>query len=149
MKKTFILLLVPICCIMISATFSCAEYKALTNKQINNLFSGRTMTVTDPTPSKKSKESKFEVHTGADGLVKVEGETGSTQTRVWSIKEDGVFCYSRSITRRRGGATCGYITSGGGGTYYMYPKKGTLPSSRVITVRKSGLKHVLIFSNFR
>ncbi len=130
-------------------TFSWADNKVLSPAQVKKLFSGTTMTVTDPVPDKKTRTNPtYEVQASENGALRVTGEKGGQQTRVWSVRDDGSFCYSRPITRRKGGSTCGYLVPAGPGTYDLYKLRGKYSPNRKI-VGASGSEHILTFSNFR
>jgi len=149
MRKLFLLLLVALFCISTFCTFSWAQNDVLNPEQVRKLFSGTTMTVTDPIPDKKTrKNATYEVQASENGALRVTGEKGSTQTRIWSVRDDGSFCYSRPITKRKGGATCGYLVPAGAGAYDMYIlKKKYSPKMKIVGA--PGSTHILTFSNFK
>lgn len=149
MKKIHLLLLVTFCCTLTFSTFSWAGNNVLNAGQVQKLFNGKTMTVTDPVPDKKTRENDtYEVTATAMGMLRVVGEKGSAQSRTWNVRDDGSFCYSSPLTRRHRGGTCGYLVPSGSGVYNMYEINGKYSPNRKI-VGASGSTHVLTFSNFR
>ena len=149
MKRTTFLLTIAFCCTFNVNTFSWADNQVLNAEQVQQLFNEKKMTVTDPVPDKKTREiSSYEVSASSSGLLRVTGESGSAESRVWTVREDGAFCFSRPITRRRGGATCGYLVPSGAGSYDMYLIDGKYSPKRKI-VGAPGSTHILTFSDFK
>ena len=149
MKKIYLLLLVTFCCTLTFSTFSWAGNNVLNAGQVQTLFNGKTMTVTDPVPDKKTrKNATYEVTATEMGMLRVVGEKGSAQTRTWNVRGDGSFCYSSPISRRRRGGICGYLVPAGSGAYDMYTlKKKYSPKMKIVGA--PGSTHILTFSNFR
>lgn len=150
MRKFNVPLLIALFITLSLVAFSWAAGEALNADQVKQLFSGKTMTVTDPVPDKKTRMNPvYEVKATEDGLLRVTGEEGDAHSRVWSVRNDGSFCYSRPITKRKGGATCGYLVPADeSGVYDMYLLKGKFSQNRKI-VGAPGSEHILTFSNFR
>ncbi|MGW8161854.1 MAG: hypothetical protein ACWGN1_06365 [Desulfobulbales bacterium] len=145
MGKQNVLLVVTLFISITTVSFSWAQDEALNAEQVKQLFSGKTMTVTDPVQDKKTREnSTYEVQATDDGLLRVKGENDASHSRVWSVREDGSFCYSRPITRRRGGGTCGYLVPTEPGVYEMYLLKGKYSPNRKI-IGAPGSEHILTF----
>lgn len=149
MRTLFLILLVTLCCTFIFGTNLWADNDVLSAEQVQKLFNDKTMMVTDPIPDKKTRKlTTYNVEASSNGALRVTGEEGFAQTRVWSVREDGAFCYSIPITRRRGGATCGYLVPAGAGAYDMYTLKKKY-SSKLKIVGAPGSTHILTFSNFK
>ena len=160
MKKIFLLILITFFCTCTFATISNAQNEALSAKKVTQLFRGKTFTVNVVKPDKKTgkKISPFNVHASSNGTINVAGEpeigSGAEEARLWTVSEEGQFCYSRKLIARsrRLGGTCGFIVAAGSGTYKFYTlsgsKKRSKDSNRKIVGGK-GSTHLLTFSNFK
>jgi len=160
MKKIFLLMLITFFCTCTFATISSAQNEALSAKEVTQLFRGKTFTVTVVKPDKKTgkKISPFNVHASQNGMINVAGEpeigTGADEERLWTVSEEGQFCYSRKLiaSSRRMGGTCGFIVPDGAGAYKMYSLSGSKKRSKD-TNRKivggKGSTHLFTFSNFK
>ena len=158
MKKIFFVLFFAFFCIGTFATFSSAQSSSvLTAQQVAQLFSGRTAIVTDPVPDKSTgRNHSVKVHFSQDGFASVLNEeaVGPAKGRIWSLTEEGQFCFSYKLMARSGrvGRTCGFIAPRGSGVYDMYQLSGG-PKDKADRNRKivggKGSKHILTFSNFQ
>lgn len=157
MKKIFSLLVITFLCIFAFGNSLSAQDNPLTAREVTKLFSGKTMTITGPEPDKKTGEIiSIKAHASQDGFIRVldEEAIGPAKGRIWSVTEEGKFCYSYKLIQssRSGGRTCGFIVSAGNGVYNMYHLSGTGKKSadrnRKIVGGK-GSKHIWTFSNFQ
>jgi hypothetical protein len=160
MKKIFLLMLITFFCTCTFATISSAQNKALSAKKVTQLFKGKTFTVNVVKPDKKTgkKISPFNVHASQNGGINIAGEpeigTGVDEARLWTVSEEGQFCYSRKLiaSSRRMGGTCGFIVSAGSGTYKLYTLSGSgkrSKDSKRKIVGGKGSTHLFTFSNFK
>lgn len=120
----------------------------LTAAEVNKLFSDKTMTIMSTRSKKKGgTEQPFKAHTSSMGSVRALSDEGASDSRQWSVSENGRFCFSRSFKRKHGGSTCGFIVTDGSGTYRLYKSKNVkVKSGQVVGAKKKDL--LLIFSNF-
>lgn len=110
----------------------------LTAKQVQELFADKTMTVTNGRPDNKKggREEPFQAYTSDMGLAKTVFDDESSQTRAWHVAEDGRLCFSRSLSRRRQGTTCGFIVEDND-KYLLYTSKGIQEKNgRVLGAKK-------------
>ena len=124
-----------------------AKELVLKASEVSTLLTDATVLVTHAGASKDESEP-FKVYFGEQGLIEVKSSEGGEQNRAWSINDDGRLCISRSFSRRRGGATCGYlVTTLGTGVYTMYKAKGVeVEGERAVSARQA--KPILVFSKF-
>jgi hypothetical protein len=161
MKKIFLLILITFFCTCTFATISNAQNEALSAKKVTQLFRGKTFTVNVVKPDKKTgkKISPFNVHASQNGMINIAGEpeigTGADDARLWTVSEEGQFCYTRKLiaSSRRIGGNCCFVVSGGSGTYKMYTLSGYGKRSKDGKNRKivggKGSTHLFTFSNFK
>ena len=160
MKKTFLLILITFFCTCTFVTISNAQNEALSAEKVTQLFRGKTFTVNVVKPDKKTgkKISPFNVHASQNGMINVAGEpeigTGTDEARLWTVSEEGQFCYSRKLiaSSRRMGGTCGFIVPDGTGAYNMYRLSGSGKRSKDQKrkiVGGKGSTHLFTFSNFK
>jgi len=161
MKKVFLLILITFFCTCTFATISNAKNEALSATKVTQLFRGKTFTVNVVKADKKTgkKISPFNVHASSNGTINRAGEpeigSGAEEARLWTVSEEGQFCYSRKLIARsrRMGGTCGFIVPAGSGKYNMYTLSGSKKRSKDGTNRKivggKGSTHLFTFSNFK
>lgn len=121
----------------------------LTASQVQELFADKTMTVTNGRPDDKKggHEEPFKVYTSNMGIAKTVYDDESSQTRAWHVSDDGRLCFSRSLSRRRQGTTCGYIIKDEN-QYLLYTSKDIKEKNgKVVGVSKKDL--LIIFSDFK
>lgn len=126
---------------------NCSAEKLLTGKEVQDLFNDKTMTVqNEQKGGKNTREEPFKAFTSSIGIAKTMYDDDSSQTRAWKVAEDGRMCFSRSLSRRRQGQTCGFIIQDGT-TYLMYESKDIKEKSgRVIGLKKKDL--LVSFTDF-
>lgn len=145
--KNFILLIAAGIMIISVGSQAYGADKILTPAEVTSLFSDKTMTAVSLGHKDKNREKPFKVFTSGMGAVRTMSETGAVDSRSWSVTEKGQICFSSSFKNRKGGATCGYLVTDGGGTYRMYDsKKLQSRGGKVGGAKKKDLK--LIFSQF-
>lgn len=142
-------LLVAVTCVFL-VTFgsvTCNAEKLLTATEVQNLFNDKTMTVQNEQVDAKNKRAEpFKASTSSMGIAKTVYDDDSSQTRAWHVADDGRICFSRSLSRRRQGSTCGFIIEDGG-AYLMYESKDIKEKSgRVMGLKKKDL--LLRFTDF-
>ncbi|WP_163337233.1 hypothetical protein [Desulfopila sp. IMCC35008] len=125
---------------------NCSAEKLLTAREVQNLFNDKTMTVQNERKSgKNTREEPFKAFTSSMGIAKTVYDD-SSQTRAWNVADDGRMCFSRSLSRRRQGQTCGFIIQDGD-TYLLYESKDIKEKSgRVVGLKKKDL--LVSFTDF-
>lgn len=134
--------------LLLTVTSSFAAETLLKPAELNNLFSDSTFTVTNARSHSKNYKKQFRTFTAKSGLARVELEDGASQSRTWSVNEDGQLCFSRSLNRKDGGATCGFVVTEDRTTFRFYKSK-KIKQRSAGTV--SGIKRrdlVLTFTGF-
>lgn len=121
--KHFILLCVT-CIMTISLTGQANSADAiLSPAEITQLFTDQTFTAVSYERKDRAQGKPFKVFTSGMGLVRSLSETGAVVSRAWSVTDKGQVCFSSSFTNRKGGGTCGFLVTDGGGTYRIYNSK--------------------------
>lgn len=140
---------VMLCMFIVPSISSGTDEKLLSSKQIRALFTEKTMTVTNVKDSKKGDSKRVKLYTSQAGTAQTLLDEGETRTRIWHVTDDGRICFSRPITRRNQGSTCGQIVYDGQGVYRMYLTKDIKQNKngRISGASKKDL--LLEFSNFK
>ena len=117
-KQIILLLLITFFCTCGFGEFSNAQDTVLNAKQVNELFTEKTFTVTEAKPDKKTgKVISYQMHASNNGAINVISKEVRPEPRIWSVKEDGSLCYSRKLSQDSRGRNCSYIVPDGKGVY--------------------------------
>jgi len=144
----YVFAVIGVCVFLVTlGVVNCSAEKLLIVKEVQNLFSDKTMTVqNERTGGKNTREEPFKAYTSSMGIAKTVYDDDSSQTRAWHVADDGRMCFSRSLSRRRQGSTCGFVIQDGG-TYLLYESKDIKEKSGwVVGLKKKDL--LVSFTDF-
>ncbi len=153
-KHVFVILAAVLLSVTLASLASAGT--ALTAAEVKALVSGKTFTVSDAQINKETGEKDtFTIRAYEGGVIQEvdNPDSGQQEPRVWSVNENGSFCYSGKFTRRnRSVRHCGYIVPAGSGIYEMY-------ELRMSPTKKKNIQNIVFpnkntrllftFSNFK
>lgn len=143
-----VLAVIGVCLFLVTqGTAHCSAETLLTAKEVRSLFSDKTMTVQNERKSgKNTRVEPFKAFTSSMGIAKTVYDDDSSQTRAWNVADDGRMCFSRSLSRRKQGKTCGFIIQNGD-MYLLYNSKDIkVKNGRVVGLKKKDL--LVSFTDF-
>ena len=146
--------LVFVFCICLAPLVLCnqlfASSTALTAREVNNLLTNKTMTVTEIIPDKKSgKTISFKAYFTDLGAIRALYPDGASENYKWSVSKNGSLCVANNLRWARG--MCGFIVSEKDNSYKLYRNKRANQKAKMKDDRAlitKDWKHFLNLSNF-
>jgi hypothetical protein len=145
--KSVLMTVVTLVFLAVFGVANCNAEKLLTVGEVQKLFNDKTMTVhNERQDGKNTREEPFKAFTSSMGIAKTVFDDESSITRAWHVADDGRMCFSRPLTRRKQGSTCGFIIKDGRDYLFYDSKDIKEKSGKVVGLKRKDL--LVRFSDF-